>query len=151
MEPGVNNPFLPDLFLRLPLFHQFVNVRHGDHYEALIILHPGNRHFDKVRFPVCNPAEDQFKPVVFLKGFPERLPVHSPGKGFLIFRMYIFPGLPRAGFKKILAAPRLGKHPVFFVGMEIDKLTRVHIDVIQINIAPGQGMGDMIVHRRTSS
>ena len=50
-----------------------------------------------------------------------------------------------AFLKEFCTSPRLIKHAAFVVGMEFDKFIRVHIDVEQICVTPGQRMGYVII------
>ena len=63
-----------------------------------------------------------------------------------VVRMTAFHGIFPDRFEKILPAPCLGQYAAPVAGMKIDKLIRVHIDVIQVNTASGRWLGTVGIH-----
>ena len=146
VEALVDDALLLYALLRAALAHQLVNIRDGNHDQALVVLHAGGFQVYIKRFPVLDPAVDQFKHSGLIQCRGKVFPVHGLDERRLILGMHEKLCVPFASLEEIRAPPRLREHAEIVVGMVFDEFIRVHIDIVQIRIAPRQGVGDMGKH-----
>ena len=143
MEPSIDDALLLYARLCLALFYEFVDVRYGDNDETFVVLHPGDSHLYINRVSFADPAVGQLGYPVFVQGFRKAFPVHRFRKRLPVLRIHIYPGFLRVAFVKILPPPYFGKRAGFFIRTVFDELARVRIDIVQICVALGQGLGNM--------
>ena len=146
MEAGIDETLLLDAFLGAALFDQLVNVRHGDDDHARVVFHPGNLHLDIEEPSVLDPAIGHLKDPGPVQRPGKEVPVHGMHKCLLILRMDKQLCLAGTAFKEVGSTPTLDEHAALIIGMVLDILIRLHVDVEQIRVVTGQRMGNVDIN-----
>ena len=135
--------------LRHGITHLRIHIRNTQDDEMLtlfLISHAGDLHIDidpavTLLLAIC----DQIR-ILPVQRLHQIFALHGLQERFPVFRMYTFRQLGLAVAEEMPAAPNLRQCLAHFSLSVLDVLFRIRIDIVHIDIIPGQRLGDLRKH-----